>query len=96
MPGEGEEVCIYYGMLHTLDADDSTIPTAVEDVVAIGAAGYAAMEWASFATNRINVGGEQTWRNYLIWGQDRLSAFMRALAKHSRKNTVRARRLYRP
>lgn len=96
VPGGGEEVHIYYGKLHTLDANNSTIPTPVEDLVAIGAAGYAAMEWASFATNRVNVGGDETWRNYLIWGQDRLAAFMRALARHSRRNAVRVRRLYRP
>lgn len=96
VPGGGEEVHVYYGKLHTLDANNSTIPAPVEDLVAIGAAGYAAMEWASFATNRVNVGGDETWRNYLIWGQDRLAAFMRALARHSRRNAVRVRRLYRP
>ncbi len=96
VPAGGEDVYIYYGKLHTLDASGSTIPTPVEDLIAIGAAGYAAMEWASFATNRVNVGGDETWRNYLTWGQDRLAAFMQGLAKHSRKNTVRVRRLYRP
>lgn len=96
VPGDGEEVYIYYGQLHTLDANGSTIPSPVEDLVATGAAGYAAVEWASFATNRVNVGGDETWRNYLIWGQDRLAAFMQGLARHSRKNAVRVRRLYRP
>ena len=96
VPGDGEEVYIYYGQLHILDASGSTIPSPVEDLVATGAAGYAAVEWASFATNRVNVGGDETWRNYLIWGQDRLAAFMQGLARHSRKNAVRVRRLYRP
>ena len=96
VPSGGEEVYIYYGQLHTLDANGSTIPSPVEDLVATGAAGYAAVEWASFATNRVNVGGDETWRNYLIWGQDRLAAFMQGLARHSRKNAVRVRRLYRP
>jgi hypothetical protein len=96
MPGEGEQVYIYHSKLHTLDESSSTIPAPVEDLVAVGAAGYAAIEWASFATNRVNVGGEDTWRNYLTWGQARLSAFMQALAKHSRKNAVRVRQLYSP
>jgi hypothetical protein len=96
VPAGGEEVHIYYGKLHTLDANGSTMPAAVENLVAIGAAGYAAVEWASFATNRVNVGGDETWRNYLTWGQDRLAAFMQGLAKHSRKNMVRVLRLYRP
>lgn len=95
-PEEGEEVYVYYGKLHTLDETTSTIPPPLEDLVAMGAEGYAAIEWASFATNRVNLGGSSTWRNYLIWGQDRLAAFMRGLAKHGRKNVVRSRQLYRP
>ena len=95
-PSGGENVYVYYAKLHTLDASSSTIPTPLEDLVAIGATGYAALEWASYATNRVNLGGEETWRNYLIWGQERLAAFMKGLAKHGRKNAVRLRQLYRP
>ena len=94
-PAEGEEAYVYHGKLHTLDESSSTIPSTLEDVVAIGAAGYAAIEWASFATNRVNLGGSSAWKSYLTWGQDRLASFMRGLAKHGRKNRVRARRLYR-
>jgi len=95
-PSGGEEVYIYYGKLHTLDETTSTIPSPLEDLVVIGGAGYAAIEWASFATNRLNVGGESTWRNYLTWGQDRLASFLRGLSKHSKKNVVRSRQLYCP
>jgi hypothetical protein len=94
VPGDGEEVYVYYGKLHTLNANSSTIPPKLEDLVALGAAAYAAMEWASFATNRVNVGGAEVWRSYLTWGQDRLAGFMKGLAKHSVKNTVRVRQLY--
>jgi len=64
--------------------------------VATGAAAYAALEWASFATNRVNVGGQDVWRDYLTWGQERLAEFERALAGHGRRNAVRVRQLYRP
>ncbi len=94
LPGDAEDVYAYYGKLHTLNADSSTLPAKLEDLVALGAAAYAAIEWASFATNRVNLGGAETWRNYLTWGQDRLADFMKGLAKHSRKNTVRVRQLY--
>jgi hypothetical protein len=94
LPGDAEDVYVYYGKLHTLDADSSTLPAKLEDLVALGAAAHASIEWASFATNRVNLGGAETWRNYLTWGQDRLAAFMRDLSKHSKKNTVRVRRLY--
>lgn len=95
-PPAGQSVYVYFGKLHTLDATSSTIPTRLEDLVALGAAAYAALEWASYATNRVNLGGEETWRHYLAWGQDRLGDFARGLARSSRNNAVRLRRLYRP
>ena len=94
LPADEDDVYVYYGKLHTLTADSSTIPAKLEDLVALGAAAYAAIEWASFATNRVNVGGVDVWRNYLTWGQDRLAEFMKGLARHSKKNTVRVRQLY--
>jgi hypothetical protein len=94
LPGEGEDVYVYYSKLHILNVDSSTIPPRLEDPAALGAAGYAAIEWASFATNRVNVGGADTWRSYLTWGQDRLAEFMKGLAKYSKKNAVRVRQLY--
>jgi hypothetical protein len=95
-PAAAETVNVYWTKLHTIDGTSSTIPARLEDVIADGAGGYAALEWASFSTNRVNVGGQDVWREYLTWGQERLAAFQRALARHSRRNTVRARRLYRP
>ena len=95
-PDAGEELKVYYGKQHTLDATSSTIPSQLEDVVAIGTAGYAALEWSSFATNRANVGGPQTWHHYLVWGQQRLAQFHRQLARLGRRASVRTRRLYTP
>ena len=95
-PGGAENVNVYYTKLHTLDATSSTLPARFEDVVATGAGAYAALEWASFATNRVNVGGQDVWRDYLTWGQERLAEFERALARHGRRNAVRVRQLYRP
>jgi hypothetical protein len=96
VPSGGESVAVYYGKLHVLDATTSTIPSALEDLVATGAAGYAALEWANFAVNRVNVGGEETWRNYQAWGQEMLGHFYAMLAQHSRRNAVRVRSLYFP
>ncbi len=96
VPVAGETVAVHYTRPHTLDAAGSTVPPPLEDLVATGATGYAALEWASFATNRINVGGEEVWRQYLAWGQDRISAFLSGLAERGRRNTIRARSLYTP
>ncbi len=96
LPAGGEDVYAYYGSLHILDATTSTLTASQEGLVATGAGAYAALEWSSYATNRINVGGEDVWRQYLLWGQDRLAAFLRRLAQIGRKNAVRARSLYVP
>ncbi len=93
-PAGVEPVNVYYTKLHTIDATSSTVQSRFEDVIAAGADGYAAVEWASFATNRVNVGGPQVWREYLAWGQERLAEFQKALARHGRRSAVRARRLY--
>lgn len=95
-PAAGENVNVYHTKLHTIDASSSTVPSPFEDVIAAGAAGYAAIEWASFATNRVNAGGREVWREYLAWGQGRLAEYTRALARHGRRNTVRSRGLYTP
>ena len=95
-PSVGEDVSVYYTTLHTLDVSSSTIPPRFEDVIAGAAGGYAAVEWSSFATNRVNVGGQDVWRDYLTWGRERLADFQRALATHGRRNAVRVRRLYPP
>ncbi len=95
-PQSAGTVRVYYGRLHTLDATTSTIPSRLEDVVATGAAAYAALEWANFAVNRLNAGGDDVWRRYLTWGQEQLARFHQALARSGRRAAVRARRLYTP
>jgi len=95
-PSAADDVAVYYTQLHTIDGSGSTVPAQHEDLIATGAAGYAAVEWSSFATNRVNVGGQDVWREYLAWGEDRLAAFQKALAKHGRRNAVRIRQLYTP
>ncbi len=96
VPSSGEQVNVYYGKAHVVDANGSTAPAHLEDLLAMGAEAYAALEWASYATNRVNVGGADTWREYQLWGQERLASFLAGLARHGRRNAVRVRRLYAP
>ncbi len=93
---DGSNAYIYYGKLHTLDAATSTIPTRFEDLIATGAGGYAAVEWAINATNRVNVGGTATPREFLDWGNQRLKHFQQELKRLGRRNRVRIRMLYKP
>lgn len=95
-PSAGEAVGVHYSKLHTLDGSGSTLPAAFEEIVATGAGAYAALEWASFAVNRVNVGGAETWRHYHVWAQERLAEFARALARHGRARRARSRVLSSP
>jgi hypothetical protein len=95
-PSAADSVAVYYTKLHTIDSSSSTVPPQFEDVIAAGAAGYASTEWASFATNRVNAGGQDVWRDYLAWGQEQLASFQAAIAQYGRRNALRVRRVYTP
>jgi len=93
---DGSNTYIYYGKLHTLDSGTSTIQTSHVDLIAAGACGYAAVEWAVYAINRVNVGGTPTPNELLNWGQEKLDHFRRELKRLGRRNRVRIRSLYKP
>ena len=93
-PSGVENVNVYWTRVHTLDGSSSTIPIAHEEVIATGAAAYAALDWTSFATNRINTGGEDVWGRYKAFGEARLRDFRRQMARIGRQGMVRMKRLY--
>lgn len=93
---DGSNAYIYYGKLHTLDASTSTIPSKFEDLMATGAEGYAAIEWAVQAINRVNVGGTMTPTEFMKWGEAKLRFFRQELKRLGRRNRVRVRQLYKP
>ena len=96
VPDEGEKAAVCYGSLHTLDYTGSTVPEALEDVLVAGACGHAALSMSGFTINRLNTGGDAVWRDYMVWGRERLNVFHRALARYGRSGRLRARRLRRP
>jgi hypothetical protein len=91
---DGSNCNIYYGTLHTLDANGSTIPARYEDLIALGACGYAAIEAAAGAINRINVGGTMTPGEFRLWGTERLGMFQERLKRLGRRQRVRAQQLF--
>jgi hypothetical protein len=93
---DGSNCQVYYGVLQVLDAQGSTLPSKYEDLVAGGAEGYADIEWASYAINRVNVGGTLTPREFLDWGNQKLRDFRQELRRLGRRNVVRLSSLYAP
>ncbi len=93
---DGSNCYIYYGQLHTLDSEGSTIPTKLEDLISSGVCGYAAIAWATYAINRVNIGGTNTSREFLTWGNEKLNYFRQELKRLGRRNRVRVRSLYEP
>jgi hypothetical protein len=93
---DGSNAYIYYGKIHTLDASTSTIPAVYEDLIAAGACGYAALEWAAYAINHVNIGGNMAPGDFLVWGKEKLNCFRAELKRLGRRNRVRVRSLYKP
>jgi hypothetical protein len=93
---DGSDANILYGKGHVLGASSSTIPAMYEDLVAGGACGHAAAEWAVYAVNRVNTGGSRTPEEFLEWGCEKLGCFRKELKRLSRRNRARVSSLYRP
>ncbi len=91
---DGSNCHVYYGARHILDSEGSTVPHRYEDLVVGGACGYAAIEWAAYAINRVNVGGTMTPREFLDWGNTKLKFFREELRRLGRRNRVRVSSLY--
>lgn len=90
----GSNCNVYYGKLHTLDADGSTIPSKYEDLVATGACGYAAISWAALSINKVNIGGTTTPQEYRTWGNERLRTFKDGLRRLGRRQRIRTQQLF--
>ncbi len=93
-PSAADNVYVFWTKMHTLDAASSTLPVAHEDVIAAGGAAYAALDWTSYAANRINAGGDDVWGRYKAFAEERIKYFRAELARLGRRNTVRQRRMF--
>ncbi len=91
---DGSNCYVYYGTLHTLDADGSTVPVKYEDIIATGACGYVAIEGAAGAINRINVGGTMTPAEFRLWGSEQLGIFQERIKQLGRRHRVRSQQLF--
>ena len=83
--GDGNDCNIYWSSPHSLTAEASTIPTHLENLVALGATAYAALSISQYSTDKANYGGENVDRDYLYWAKGRLMDFEAQLKKLKRK-----------
>lgn len=94
MWGDGRDCYIYWSKMHTVDADQSTVPSHLEDVLIRGAAAYAAISQAQYHTDRANTGGDHVARDYECWGRMQLQRFYSALRKFGRGRRLRHSIMY--
>ncbi len=94
-PSSVQDVDIYWHKIHDINGS-VTFPSTHDDIIATGAAAYAALEWASFSSNRLNVGGDDVWGRYMEFGNVRLAAFKEQLRQLPEVSRVRTARLYTP
>lgn len=88
----GDNCKVYYTKAQSCSTTQ-TFGSEYNHVVAVGAAAYAALEWGSYATNRVNVDPAAVER-YGAWGVEQMGIFQRKLARLRRR--MRAQRLYTP
>ncbi|MFC2008626.1 hypothetical protein ACFLUT_01030 [Chloroflexota bacterium] len=95
MPVAGASVDIFYTSPHVVDADGSTLPSHLEEVVLIGAAGYAALEYATYVADRVTVGARAQ-EHYRALGNDCLMQFRQELTalKRERARALRTGELW--
>jgi hypothetical protein len=91
---DGSNCSVYYGALHTLDANASSIPMKYEDLIATGVCGYAVIAAAAGAINKVNAGGTTAPEEFRLWGTERLGMFQERIKRLGRKNRVRAQEFY--
>lgn len=87
-PAEGETIRLYLALAHVVDAAGSTVPVADEHTVALGAAGFAALDQSVFTINRLNT---STWtpRRYQEWAAGQLDLFRARLRARAAATVAR-------
>ena len=94
-PSGTPNVNVYWHKEHAINGS-VTFPSSHDQIIATGAAAYAALEWGSFASNRVNVGGENTWGRYMDFANVRLREFHELLRALPARSRVQSARLYTP
>ncbi|MBI5949087.1 MAG: hypothetical protein HY875_13185 [Chloroflexi bacterium] len=92
----GQNAKVFYTARHTLDGSGTTLGPQLEDVVATGAAAYAALELANYLIDKVNSAGDEVSERYGSWGRAWMMAYRELIRVQARRGSVRPRRLFVP
>jgi hypothetical protein len=95
-PPAGVENAYVYWLTHHTLATTTTLDASQLQLLLIGAAGYAAAQLASYAAERVSVGGPDTDRDYASMSNRYLRDFRSALKKKGERGKLHIRRMYMP
>jgi hypothetical protein len=93
---DGSGCRVYYGKLHTIDAEGSTVPAPLEDVVSLGAQAYALQAYASYALDRSQGDYHYSQEDALEESRKLLDDFRAQIKRLGRHGRVRVSSLYVP
>jgi len=77
--GDGDDARVRWYKEHTLDAESSTIPTQLEEIIVLGATGYLASSASVYTVDKATIAGKWATINFLKWGQTRLDRYEKKL-----------------
>jgi hypothetical protein len=92
--GDGENCYVYWSKVHTLDGSTSTIPSYLEDVLALGAAAYAVLAQTQYRTDTAGFGGDRADTDYQSWGNAMLKEFKSQLKRFGRGRKLKISQFY--
>ena len=73
--GNGDDVAVRWGELHTLSTTETTIPVEHEETVVLGATAYLATSAAAYTADRATISGRWAAPAFLRWGAARLGLY---------------------
>lgn len=74
-PADVEDIYIYWGKQHELSSGVCTLSATLLDLAIDGAVAYAAFAWASYAIDKVNIGGANVDLEYLRLCQSKLNQY---------------------
>ena len=91
---DGSDCRVYYGKLHTMDDEGSTLPAYLEDLLLLGAQGYALNAYASYAVDRSQPDYGEAQAGALEQSRQLLGDFRSQMRRMGRRGKLRQASLY--